>query len=50
VLRDLAARPPFFHNGSAATLADVVDFYNTRFGLSLTAQGRDDLIAFLQSL
>jgi hypothetical protein len=44
----LAARPRFFHNGSEATLADVVEFYNTRF--ALTAQECDDLIAFLRSL
>ena len=31
VLRALSARAPYFHNGSAATLDDVVDFYDTRF-------------------
>jgi cytochrome c peroxidase len=49
-LRGLAARPPYFHNGSAATLGDVVDFYNNRFNMQLTAQERSDLIAFLQTL
>jgi cytochrome c peroxidase len=38
VLRALAARPPYFHNGSAATLEDVIDFYERRFQLGLTAQ------------
>ena len=50
VLRGLAARPPYFHNGSAATLQDVVDFYDSRFNLKLTPQERADLIAFLAAL
>ena len=50
VLRALAPRAPYFHDGSAATLADVVDFYNTRFALALTQQEKEDLIAFLRCL
>jgi hypothetical protein len=50
ILRALAARPPYFHNGSAATLEDVIDFYNLRFGLMLTTQDRSDLAAFLRAL
>jgi hypothetical protein len=50
VLRGLAARAPYFHNGSAATLEDVVDFYESRFNLQLTAQERADLLAFLRAL
>jgi len=50
VLRGLAARAPYFHNGSAANLGDAVDFYNTRFAIGLTAQERTDLIAFLGTL
>ncbi len=49
-LRDLATRAPYFHNGSAAGLSDVVDFYNTRFNIGLTPQEKADLIAFLSSL
>jgi cytochrome c peroxidase len=49
VLRGLAARAPYFHNGSAATLEDVVDFYETRFSIGFTAQEKADLIAFLRS-
>jgi cytochrome c peroxidase len=49
-LRALAARPPYFHNGSAGTLNDVVDFYDMRFGISFTAQEKQDLVAFLRSL
>ena len=45
-----ARRPPYFHNGSAATLMDVVEFYDTRFGLGLTPAEKADLVAFLLTL
>jgi hypothetical protein len=50
ILRALAARAPYFHNGSAASLAEVVDFYDTRFNIGLTAREKADLIAFLRAL
>jgi hypothetical protein len=50
ILRGLAARAPYFHNGSAAALSDVVDFYDTRFNLAFSAQEKADLIAFLRAL
>ena len=50
ILRGLAARAPYFHNGSAATLAEVVAFYDTRFQLNLTRQEQEDLVAFLRAL
>jgi cytochrome c peroxidase len=50
VLRGVAGRAPYFHNGSAATLDQVVDFYNTRFNIGLSAQEHADLVAFLRSL
>jgi cytochrome c peroxidase len=50
VLRGLASRPPYFHNGMAADLNAVIDFYNTRFGVGITQDERADLIAFLNSL
>ncbi len=50
ILRGLAARAPYFHNGAAATLAQVVDFYNQRFQMGLTAGEKADLVAFLRSL
>ncbi len=50
ILRGLAARAPYFHNGSAATLMDVVNFYNERFGIGFTEENKRDLVAFLQSL
>ncbi|MEO8849497.1 MAG: hypothetical protein ABI440_12830 [Casimicrobiaceae bacterium] len=49
-LRAVATRAPYFHNGSARDLVDVVQFYNTRFGISLTAGEQDDLVAFLLAL
>jgi hypothetical protein len=50
ILRGLAARAPYFHNGSAATLADVVEFYNQRFDIGFTDQQKADLAAFLSAL
>jgi len=50
ILRGLAGRAPYFHNGSAATLAAVVDFYDTRFALKLTDAQKSDLVAFLRTL
>jgi cytochrome c peroxidase len=50
ILRGLAARAPYFHNGSAATLRDVIDFYEQRFQLSFTEEQKNDLEAFLRSL
>jgi hypothetical protein len=50
VLRGLAGRAPYFHNGGAATLNDVVEFYNQRFSLNLTARQKSDLVAFLLTL
>lgn len=49
-LRGLAARAPYFHNGSAQDLGAVVDFYNQRFGIGFTQQEKDDLVAFLRAL
>ena len=50
VLRGLAARAPYFQNGSAATLADVVEFYDQRFAIGFTEQQKADLVAFLSAL
>jgi hypothetical protein len=50
ILRALATRAPYFHNGSAQNLNAVVDFYNQRFGIGLTDDEKDDLIAFLLTL
>ena len=50
ILRGLATRAPYFHNGSAATLQDAVTFYDTRFHIGFTKQEEKDLIAFLRTL
>jgi cytochrome c peroxidase len=50
ILRALAARAPYFHNGAAATLEEAVEFYESRFNLSLTAREKADLVAFLRAL
>jgi hypothetical protein len=50
ILRGLAARAPYFHNGSARTLLDVVNFYNQRFNIGLADQQKQDLVNFLNAL
>jgi len=49
-LRGLSARAPYFSNGSAATLGDVVDFYDRRFKAGYSAQEKQDLVNFLSVL
>lgn len=49
-LRGLQQHPPYFHDGSAATLAAVVDHYERLFRLNLTAGQRADLIEYLKTL
>ena len=41
---------PYFHNGIAPTLEAVVELYNTKKSLSLTAQQKADLVRYLKSL
>jgi hypothetical protein len=50
ILRGLAARAPYFHNGAAADLHEVVNFYDQRFNMQLTEEQKSDLVAFLNSL
>jgi cytochrome c553 len=50
VLRGLAGRAPYFHNGAAANLTELVNFYNQRFQMNLTSEEKEQLIAFLNSL
>jgi cytochrome c peroxidase len=49
-LRGLAARAPYFHNGNASSLSTLVEFYDTRFSIGLSAQDKQDLINFLNTL
>jgi len=45
--RGLAARAPYFSNGSAATLGELVDFYDKRFAIGLSDQEKQDLVNML---
>ncbi|HWH53157.1 MAG TPA: hypothetical protein VN651_16535 [Gemmatimonadaceae bacterium] len=49
-LRGLQQHPPYFHDGSAVTLDDVVNHYNTLMSLGLTAQQKADLVQYLKTL
>jgi mono/diheme cytochrome c family protein len=49
-LRALWQHPPYFHDGSARTLLDVVNHYNTVLGLGLTEKQKADLVEFLKTL
>jgi hypothetical protein len=48
--RGLAARAPYFSNGSAATLRELVDFYDRRYSIGYSEQEKRDLVAFLGAL
>jgi cytochrome c553 len=49
-LRALWQHAPYFHDGSAASLADVVTHYNRVRKLNLTPEQQRDLIEYLKSL
>ena len=49
-LRGVWQHAPYFHDGSAATLEQVVAVYNARRSLGLTAQQQEDLVQYLKSL
>jgi mono/diheme cytochrome c family protein len=49
-LRGLLQHPPYFHDGSAKSLDDVVDHYNKALKLELTAEQRHDLEEYLKTL
>jgi mono/diheme cytochrome c family protein len=49
-LRGIWQHPPYFHDGSAATLPDVVQRYDTAKGLGLTDEQKADLVEYLKSL
>ncbi len=50
ILRGLAARAPYFHNGAATSLHELVNFYDQRFSMQLTEEQKSALVAFLNSL
>ena len=60
-LRNVAQRDPYMHNGAFQSLEEIIEFYNSGGGavagksplvqpLTLTAQEKRDLLAFLQAL
>ncbi len=48
--RGLAARAPYYSNGSAKNLRELVDFYDRRFDMKLAEQEKVDLVNFLSVL
>jgi cytochrome c peroxidase len=50
ILRDLPVRLPLFHAGTAATMLDLIDFYDARFEINLTQPQKNDLASFLETL
>ena len=49
-LRGLETQSPYMHNGFSGELLDILDFYDTRFQIGLSAQEKADLRAFLVTL
>jgi cytochrome c peroxidase len=49
-LRGVAARAPYFHNGIAKSLHDVVGVYEATLGFDFSAEEENDLVAFLNAL
>ena len=48
--RGLAGRAPYFSNGSARNLMELVDYYDRRFDMRLTTREKEDLVNFLKVL
>ncbi len=49
-LRGIKDSPPYLHDGRLLTLADTVEFFNLVLALKLTAQEKEDLVAFMRAL
>lgn len=49
-LRGLASRAPYFHDGSADSIRDVVNHYNDHFGIGFSDHEKRALVAFLETL
>jgi len=49
-LRGLETHSPYMHNGFSGDLLDIINFYDSRFSIGLTAQEKEDLKVFLQAL
>ena len=50
VLRGIKDSPPYLHDGRLLTLEDTVEFFNLILGTNLTAQEKQDLVAFMRAL
>ncbi len=48
--RGLTARAPYFANGSASNLMDLVNFFDRRFKIGFTEKEKQDLVNFLTIL
>jgi hypothetical protein len=48
--RGLAARAPYFSNGSAANIREIIDFYDRRYNIQYSEQEKVDLENFLGAL
>jgi cytochrome c peroxidase len=49
-LRVIKDSPPYLHDGRLLTLEDTVEFFNLVLGTKLTAQDKQDLVAYLRVL
>jgi len=49
-LRGIKDSPPYLHDGRLLTLEDTVEFFNIVLGTLLTAEEKQDLVAFLRVL
>ena len=49
-LRGVKDNPPYLHDERLLTLEDTVEFFNLVLGDKLTAQEKEDLVAFLRAL
>ncbi len=49
-MRGAARTAPYFHDGRFATLADVVDWFDSSYALALSGDERADLTAYLEAV
>ena len=49
-LRGLAARAPYFSNGSAKDLRAVIDYYDRRYNIGYSEQEKQDLVNLMRAL
>ena len=49
-MRALASRPPYFASGFAATIRDIVEYYDRRFYMQMSEQEKEDLANLMSVL